>query len=56
MVHGNAVFIREDAKLDRNTHRYTYIFNAKTSLLSTPLTSPSLKQTTSLGARNDLLT
>ncbi len=27
MVHGNAVFIREEAKLARNTH--LYIFNAK---------------------------
>ncbi len=24
MVHGNAVFIREEAKLVRNTHRYTF--------------------------------
>ena len=29
MVFGNAVFIREEAKLARDTHRYTYIFNAK---------------------------
>ncbi len=24
MVHGNAVFIREEAKLARNTHQYTF--------------------------------
>ncbi len=24
MVHGNAVFIREEAKLARNTHRYAF--------------------------------
>ncbi len=48
MVHGNAVFIREKAKLARNTHRYT--FSSETSLLPTPLTSLSIKQTTLLAA------
>ena len=38
MVHGNAVFIREEAKLARNTHRYTF------------LTSLSIKRTTLLAA------
>ena len=41
MVHGNAVFIREEAKLARYTHRYAH----ETSLLSTLL-----------AARNYLLT
>ncbi len=50
MVHGNAVFIREEAKLARNTHRYT------SSLLSTPLTSLSIKPNTPLAARNYFLT
>ena len=44
MVHGNAVFITEEAKQARNTHRHT--FQHKTSLLSTPLTYLSIKQTT----------
>ncbi len=52
MVHGNAVFIREEAKLARNTHQY---FQRETSLPSTPLTSLSIKQTTTpLAARNYL--
>ncbi len=46
MVHGNAVFIREEAKLARSTHRYT--FSTRTLLLSTPSTSLSVKQTTPL--------
>ncbi len=48
MVHGNAVFIREKAKLARNTHRYT--FSRETSLFPIPLTSLSIKQTTPLAA------
>ncbi len=54
MVHGNAVFIREEAKLARNTHQYA--FQHETSLLSTPLTSLTINQTTPLAARNYLLT
>ncbi len=54
MVHGNAVFIGEEAKEARNTHRYT--FSRETSLLSTPLTSLSIKQTILWAARNYLLT
>ncbi len=49
MVHGNPAFIAEEAKQARSTHRYT-------SLLSIPLTSLSIKQTTPLAARNYLLT
>ncbi len=49
MVHGNAVFIREEAKLARNTHWYTFSTRNFT-LLSTPLTSLSIKQTTLLAA------
>ncbi len=49
MVHGNAVFIREEAKL---AETLTGIhFQCKTSLFSTPLTSLSKKQTTPLAAR-----
>ncbi len=48
MVHGNAGIIREEAKLARNTHRYT--FSTRNSLLSTPLTSLSIKRTTPLAA------
>ena len=46
MVHGNAIFVREEAKLAKNNHRYTF----------STLTSWSIKQTTSLAARNYLLT
>ncbi len=53
MVHGNAVFTRE-AKLAKNTHHKH--FQRKTSTLSTQLTSLSTKLTTSLTARNYLLT
>ena len=49
MVHGNAVFITEEAKQARNTHQYN--FQSETSLLSTPLTSLSMKQTTSLAKK-----
>ncbi len=52
-VHANAVFIREEAKLARSTHRMH--FQRETSLLSTPLTSLSINQTTPLAARNFLL-
>ncbi len=48
MVHGNAVFIREEAKLARNTHLYTFSIRNFTSFNSvTPL---SIKQTTPLAA------
>ncbi len=54
MVHGNAVFIREEAKLARNTHPIH--IERETLLLSTPLTYLSIKQTTPLAARKYLLT
>ena len=41
MVHGNAVFIREEAKLTRNTLTGIHL-QCETSLLSTPLTSLSI--------------
>ncbi len=48
MVHGYVVFIREEAKLVRNT---TCIhFQHEASLLSTQLTSSSIKRTTPLAA------
>ncbi len=46
MVHGNAVFIREEAKPARNIHRYTFSMRN-----FTPLTSLSIKQTILLAAR-----
>ncbi len=55
MIHGNAVFIREEAKLARNTHLYTFS-TRKTAILSTQLTFPSIKRTTPLTTRNYLLT
>ena len=55
MVHGNAVFIREEAKQARNTHRYAFSTLETYSILSTPLTSQSINQTTPLAARNYLL-
>ncbi len=39
IVHGNAVFIREEAKLARNTLPVYVHLQGETSLLSTPLTS-----------------
>ncbi len=51
MVYGNTVLLREEAKLARNTHRYRH-FQRETSLLSTPLTPQSIKQTTPWAARN----
>ncbi len=48
MFHGNSVFIREEAKLARNTHCIHFLL--ETSLFSTPLTSLSMKQTTLLAA------
>ncbi len=34
MVHGSTVFIREEAKLARNTHRYTFSMRNFTSFNS----------------------
>ncbi len=45
MVHGNAVFIREEAKQAKETHGIR--FQHETSLLLTHLTSLSIKQTPS---------
>ncbi len=55
MVHGNAVFIREEVKLARNTHRYTFSTQNFTSFNSAnfpgvTLGSLSIKQTTPLAA------
>ena len=60
VVHGNTVFIREETKLDRNTHRYTFSTRNFTSFNSVnfpgvTLRSLSIKQTTQLVA-NYLLT
>ena len=46
MLRGNAVFIREEAKLARNIRQYTFLM--RPSLLSTLLTSLNINQTTRL--------
>ncbi len=55
MVHGNAVFIREEAKVARNTHRYTFSTQNFTSFNSVnfprvTLRSLSIKLSTPLAA------
>ncbi len=55
MIHGNAVFIREEAKLARNTHLYTFSTRNFTSFNSVnfpgvTIGSLSIKQTTPLAA------
>ncbi len=55
MVHGNAVFIREKAKLTRNTHLYTFSTRNFTSFNSVnfpgiTLRSLSIKLSTPLAA------
>ncbi len=55
MVHGNAVFIREEAKLARNTHLYTFSTRNFTSFNSVnfpgvTLRSLSIKLSTPLAA------
>ncbi len=55
MVHGNAVFIREEAKLARNTHLYTFSMRNFTSFNSVnfpgvTLRNLSIKLSTPLAA------